>query len=148
MKLRYGYWLLLLPLFGCGQSDEAPVFVDLGTVSDCDVSRQSCTVTENALSLSLALGPDVVPLKPFAVRFQSDGASAIDKDSVVVDFQMQGMDMGVNRYRLKQDDDSYWRATATLPVCTVSRMEWMAVVEFAQGGEHYRLRFPFAVEAN
>lgn len=148
MKIRFGYFLLCFVLYACAQNDEEPVLVDLGTVSDCDVTRQSCTVTENEMSLTLALGPNVKALKPFPVQFGIEGGSSSDIENVVVDFQMEGMDMGINRYRLLQDDDRQWRGTATLPVCTVSRMEWYAELEFMRGDKRYRLRFPFAVDTN
>jgi hypothetical protein len=55
---------------------------------------------------------------------------------------MKGMDMGMNRYRLIAGEGN-WSGTATLPVCSASRMDWIALVEFSSGGKKYRAKFPF-----
>jgi hypothetical protein len=54
-------------------------------------------------------------------------------------FQMVGMDMGFNRYDLRRDAEGNWTAQVTLPVCTVSRVDWVA--ELTLDGRLYTLPF-------
>ena len=138
--------LMVLLLGACGNEQKAKV-VDLGSVAGCDVARQSCSATRDGMIVDLTLGPEVKPLEPFTVQLQLEGEPITPDESVTVDFQMEGMDMGLNRYRMRHEGPR-WLATATLPVCTASRMDWYAEVEFAARGERYTLRFPFVVEAN
>lgn len=139
--------LLMAVLLGACSDEQKVKVLDLGTVEGCDVARQSCSATRDGMIVDLTLGPEVIPLEPFTVRLQLDGDMLTQDESVTVDFQMEGMDMGLNRYRMRQEGE-HWLATATLPVCTASRMDWYAEVEFAARGERYTLRFPFVVEAN
>ena len=44
-------------------------------------------------------------------------------------WQMQGMDMGPNRYRLLSDDQQHWQAQTALPICTNKRQDWLLKLE-------------------
>jgi len=139
-------WLAVALLYGCsGEADKTRQL--LGTVSDCDAALESCRISAGGVNVSLALGPDVKPLVAFPMRLVIEGGD-VAPQSVVADFQMQGMDMGMNRYRLLLSPQSDWRGTATLPVCTASRMDWLAVVEFTLDEQPYQAIFPFHTEAN
>ena len=133
--------LMLLQLFlvGCSKSIE---FTELGLASDCDVAKNTCKVSHDRTDISMALGKDVIPLKPFDAVVTIDGIK-VEPGSVIADFQMQGMDMGVNRYRMV-GDSGMWSGKITLPVCTASRMDWTAIVEFTSSdGQRFRARFLF-----
>lgn len=148
--MRRYWWLACcitaISLLGCsGENGQARHL--LGTASDCDVANESCRISSGAVAVSLALGPDVKPLVSFPIRLQIEGGE-VAAQSVITDFQMQEMDMGMNRYRLQLSPQSDWRGKATLPVCTASRMDWLAIVEFTLDGRPYRAIFPFHTEAN
>lgn len=152
MIARKGYGtaavlMMLLALGSCGGEGEK-TYQLLGTAEKCDSAIARCQIQAKGVTGSLTLGPDVRPLSPFPVHFAVEGAGEIDPQSVVVDFQMEGMDMGMNRYRLQSLSSSTWKGTATLPVCTTSRMDWKAVVEFSMDGQSYRLVYPFHTETN
>lgn len=137
--------VLLLPLVvACSEKPEA---VLLGKVENCDAAKQSCFLkSEAGLNVYLSLGPDVQPLKPFPVELRIEGMD-VEAESVIADFQMQGMDMGINRYRLSRDGER-WRGEVTLPVCTASRMDWFTEIEVTADGKDYRAIFPFQTTAN
>lgn len=128
--------VLLLP--GC---HETTGVIELGQATGCDTSQATCMVEHENTTVSLTLGPEVVPLKPFNSTVSIQGVN-VAPNSVIVDFQMKGMDMGVNRYRLIEDGVK-WEGKVTLPVCTASRMDWIALVEFNSNGKTYRAGFPF-----
>lgn len=125
---------------------ESPSFVELGTAGNCNATTQPCVVQHERIAVTMTMGPDVVPLKPFPVQVEIQGIE-VDAGSVVVDFQMQGMDMGMNRYRLVTEN-SVWSGEVTLPVCTASRMDWIGMVEFRSAGKTYQVQFPFRTEGN
>jgi hypothetical protein len=119
----------------------------LGTAQDCDAAVETCHVDAGAIQLQLLLGPQVKPLSPFSVALAIKGGE-VAAQSVVIDFQMQGMDMGMNRYRLLHASGLSWQGEATIPVCTASRMDWLAVIEFTLNGQPYQAVFPFHTESN
>jgi hypothetical protein len=137
--------VLMLLLAACSGKSDAQRRL-LGVANDCDAALTRCRVSDDDTSVSLMMGPKVKPLQPFTLSLLIDGGK-VAAQSVVADFQMQGMDMGSNRYRL-QPGEKGWQATATLPVCTASRMDWLAVVEFELDGKPVRAVFPFHTEAN
>jgi hypothetical protein len=137
--------LLLLSLVACsGEQNEERR--SLGGAENCDAALSSCRVSDGAISVVLTMGPGVKPLQPFPFTLLIEGGE-VAAQSVVADFQMQGMEMGTNRYRL-QPQQGNWQATVTLPVCSASRMDWLAVVEFTLDGEPLQAVFPFHTEAN
>lgn len=113
------------------------------TASDCDAAEATCHVMVAGKRISLTLGPGVTALKPFSIEAQIRGTPYLEK--VIIDFQMVGMEMGINRYRLKASEKG-WRGEATLPVCTASRTDWLAVLEFQLEGKGYRVLFPFTAQ--
>lgn len=48
---------------------------------------------------------------------------------IYASWQMQGMDMGPNRYMLLSDDQQHWRAQTALPMCTNKRQDWLLKLE-------------------
>ncbi len=133
--------LLLVMLAACGSEETGRVVQ--AEASGCDAARMSCRVTVEGSEVELTLGPGVKALQPFAARAVfEDGA---DIEQLLIDFQMVGMEMGINRYRLLRAEGA-WHGKVTLPVCTASRSDWVAILEYRRDGTDYRIRFPFSAE--
>ncbi len=130
--------LLFLFIGGCTQSEQAEV-VQVEAVA-CDAAASTCQVEVDGKAVSLSLQPGLVPLKPFAISATIEDSGEIGQ--VLLDFQMVGMEMGPNRYSLLLQEGQ-WQGSATLPVCTASRGDWVAILEFQRGSRHYRVHFPF-----
>ncbi len=135
---------VLILISGCSGGENA--VVDLGMASGCDVATTVCSVDSQDMSIRLILGPDVQPLKRFPVKLDIN-SKAVDRGSVVIDFQMKDMDMGLNRYRLLPER-GHWVGEVTLPVCSNSRLDWYAQVEFMKNKTKYIARFPFKTQSN
>lgn len=77
-------------------------------------------------------------MQPF--NLSAKVASAIE---VHASFAMQGMEMGLNRYRLLQKPDGLWQAEVTLPVCMQGRSDWLVELEVKsqEDVQRYRLLF-------
>lgn len=67
--------------------------------------------------------------------------------NVHVDFAMQNMEMGLNRYRLIQSKQlSDWQAEITLPVCIQGRSDWSMLIEFEADDDIQRFQIPFSAK--
>lgn len=130
-------------LGACEQrSDDLSPATALSLAQPCNV-RSGCVAEVEDFALALSMGPEVRPLKPFAVDVERQRGPSID--SMTVAFDMKAMDMGSNRYRLIETGDG-WHANVTLPVCMSGRSDWIADFEILAEGQRYRLQVPFVLE--
>ena len=138
---------LILLLTACNSQNEEARRL-LGVAGDCDAALTTCQVSDGDITVSLHMGPGVAPLQPSPLTLSIEGGE-VDAENVVVDFQMQGMEMGMNRYRLHHQQGS-WHGTVSLPVCIASgsQMEWQATAEFILNGEPLSAGFFFISKAN
>ena len=83
-----------------------------------------CAFMHGGMPATLRFSTQPEALKPFVLSIASPN---LRKASV--SFQMVGMDMGFNRYDLRPAAGGNWTASVTLPVCTVSRVDWIAELE-------------------
>ena len=68
---------------------------------------------------------------------------------VHIDFAMQTMQMGLNRYRLMPSHQrSDWQAEVTLPLCVQGRSDWLMLIEIDTGKQIERVQIPFTAQAN
>ena len=91
-------------------------------VASCAALTQGCALDQDKLFVKTDRAP--TPLKPFALTVLAPAAQAVN-----VEVQMQGMEMGLNRYRLIRQANGEWRATITLPVCVTGRRDWLMLIE-------------------
>lgn len=119
--------------------------VALHVEKDCDSARQPCGARGDDLEIELRLGPPVRPMEAFDIQLQSMRGGLGAQARIDVQFQMRGMDMGLNRYRLDRDAHGVWRGRAILPVCTTGRSDWYAVIEIVQDGRRWSAEIPFVV---
>lgn len=74
------------------------------------------------------------PLEAFELRINAPGAAQVHAE-----FQMQGMEMGFNRYDLHPAGNGIFVSSVTLPVCVSGRRDWTLTLEI--DGMHYTLPF-------
>lgn len=133
--------LLCLILVACDDVDpEVQASRVLALDNGCDV-RSNCVGRYEGLSVSVRMAPQRSALKPFNVTLSSN----VVLEAVTVSLEMQGMDMGQNRYRLLGGEDRTWQAEITLPVCVSGRSDWVAVFELLASDGRYRLSVPFTL---
>lgn len=77
-------------------------------------------------------------MKPFHLSAESGNATEFHAS-----FAMQGMDMGLNRYRLLKQADGLWTAEVVFPVCVRGRSDWLMLLEVQtpDGLKRYQLAF-------
>ncbi|HEY0634524.1 MAG TPA: hypothetical protein VGE00_03995 [Gammaproteobacteria bacterium] len=135
--------LLLVLLTACGSgSDVSGQVVELGSAQGCDAALQPCRLTHEQAEMTLELAQDIRTLQPFHLQLQITGSQQARIQEVVVEFFMEGMEMGVNRYRLLRDGAG-WQGEITLPVCVAGRSDWRAVVEARTTDSVYRAVYRF-----
>ena len=138
-------FLCLLVVAACDRSpqDEPPI-TSLAVAGACDILH-GCEAGDAGLSVRVQFAAPARALKPFPVSVRTAG-SREPVETVMLTFFMQGMDMGLNRYRLLGDAASGWRADVTLPICVSGRSDWIAEFEFISAGQRRLLRVPFVLE--
>jgi len=135
--------LLSVLITACSESQHP---IEFAAAGNCDAAVSTCQVQYQNIVLELSLGPGVKPLQPFPMKLDIKGHSGMVQN-VIADFQMKGMDMGMNRYRLVAEK-GLWQANVTLPVCVASRADWLTLIEFEIDGKKYQASFSFQTVMN
>lgn len=136
---------LVAALQACSDDTGPPLAVQQVKVeSGCD-PRASCIASAPGFSARVSMGPDMHVLKAFPVVVQ------IESDTQVKDItfaaSMQGMDMGLNRYRLQETGaDGQWRADVILPICVSGRTDWIGLLEVRTGDLNRQIQLSFWVD--
>lgn len=135
--------LVFLPLTACNSSHNSleKKVVDLGSAEGCDSSVQSCLLAREGIKLQLELEKNLRTLQPFHLQLHIEGIEQ-PVEEVTVEFFMEGMEMGLNRYRLLYVEN-VWQGEITLPVCVAGRSDWRALVVVNSQQSRYRGVFRF-----
>jgi hypothetical protein len=134
--------VIALLVSGCDTGTDGLPLTPLQLAEPCDVEA-GCVASAAEFGLRLSMGPDIRVLTPFPLSIEVQGDQAVE--AVTVAFDMQGMDMGVNRYQLISDGARRWLANVTLPVCGSGRSDWIAAVELSTSQRRYVVEVPFVV---
>lgn len=125
------------------------------TLENCDIQKAACLFKFKNLTLEISMDKDIYYLKPFNLSVKRLFTNTSSKDtskieSIVVDFKMKNMNMGVNRFQLKKmtlKNDAYaWEGKALLPICVTGRADWVSELDILTSDSHYRLIFPILVK--
>ena len=131
-------------------SVDAPVsgsLIPLILPADCTLKGDGCTVTVGTLGTMTIHAPErIVPLHKFVLTAVPSAELAKNLGAVSVDFQMIGMDMGVNQYPLSRAADGAYTQTIILPVCTTTRTDWVALLSMTTTHGSYLAKIPFSVD--
>ncbi|MBD3670520.1 MAG: hypothetical protein HUJ29_07070 [Gammaproteobacteria bacterium] len=111
-------------------------------VANCDAAQSPCRIDTQQGALTLFLEPPVTALQPFMIRLHGERFEA---SQLFVTFTMVGMDMGLNRFVLEREAGE-WRGKGILPICSESRHDWLATLNFVSKGQPYRVEFPFVTQ--
>jgi hypothetical protein len=92
-----------------------------------------CSFSHRGTSAEVHFSVRPAPLEPFVLSVRAPGATRI-----AAEFQMNGMQMGFNRYDLRPVDGVFV-SKVTLPVCVSGRRDWTLFLDV--DGAHYALPF-------
>ncbi len=130
-KLRLLGLMVLFCVAGCAEKPSVSM--------ECPEISRGCTL--DGFRVRTSQQPQI--LKPFELRVESKEAGLADVTEVYVSFAMEGMDMGLNRYRLIRKSEGLWVAEVTLPLCVRGRADWLMQLETQTrfGSKQYLLGF-------
>ena len=143
-RARCLFFLSLLLLSGCDKTSQTELPATLlAVVPGCEV-QQGCRAEDDSISVNVQFGAVPRALHPFPISLQVNGGEPLRDVSVT--FYMQGMDMGLNRYRLVGSAASGWKADITLPICMSGRSDWVAEFELLTEQRRLQFRLPFVLQ--
>jgi hypothetical protein len=99
----------------------------------CPDPLAGCSFSHRGTSAAVHFSVKPAPLAPFELRVRTPGATRVSAE-----FQMNGMEMGFNRYDL-HPSDGVFVSKVTLPVCVSGRRDWTLYLDI--DGTHYALPF-------
>lgn len=85
----------------------------------CADPVQACVFTHRGKPAQLRFITSPRPMQPFNIELRATGANRAHAE-----FQMVGMEMGVNGYDFRAVSSGLFHATITLPVCVSGRRDW------------------------
>jgi len=132
---RRALWLLgatVLVLALLAWHFQRPTAVPVHTLACPDVLA-GCSNAEGNVHVSFGQAPRI--MQPFDLFVAAPGA-----DALFASFDMQGMQMGLNRYRLLPGPDGRWTAEVVLPVCVQGRSDWQLLLEIHEAGSVRRVQ--------
>lgn len=114
---------------------------------DCPLKGAGCALALGSVGHVLVRAPSVIkPLVKFTLDVVPQGNTAKSMGAVSVNFEMVGMDMGVNQYPLTRAADGTYSQKIILPVCTTTRTDWVADLSFSTTDGTYAATIPFVVD--
>lgn len=161
MPMKQARWLLgsfivlaLLSLVWSHRPDtltrDVPVsgpLIPIPVPTECALKGAGCSLTLGDLgSITVHAPARIVPLHKFEFTVTPSEALAKNLGAVSVDFQMIGMDMGVNDYPLTRAADGQYTQTIILPVCTTTRTDWVALLSVHTTRGAFVAKIPFTVD--
>lgn len=129
---RYAWWsllVLLAVLLGWQMRSTTPEQV---LAVACPDIVAGCGLSQAGLHVRFDHHPR--PLQKFKMMVELPGAR-----EVYASFNMRGMEMGFNRYRLLPDGPGRWQAEVLLPACVQGRKDWLVLLE--ADGARYQMSF-------
>ena len=100
----------------------------------CADPLAGCSFSHRGATVMLRFSAHPKPLEAFELRVSAPGTARISAE-----FQMNGMEMGFNRYDLRPAGNGMFASRVTLPVCVSGRRDWTLYLEI--DGAHYALPF-------
>ena len=100
----------------------------------CADPQAGCAFSHHGANVTLRFSARPTPLKAFELNVSAPGAARVSAE-----FQMNGMEMGFNRYDLHMTESGTFASTVTLPICVSGRRDWTVYLEI--DGAHYALPF-------
>lgn len=116
---------------------------------NCNPAEVACTATKQDFSVALFFPDKVHYLKPFRMQVTATGMNNSTIEAVFIDYNMVGMDMGLNRFSLLPVNDGKgqqrYEGEGILPVCVSGRVDWLANINVVTEDKVYEAVFKLEV---
>lgn len=107
----------------------------------CQPVGSVCEAGFSDATLQIEFISPVVVMLPFTARVNTKA----NISEMYLQFRMKNMDMGEQRYRLLNKGNGLWESGIVLPVCSLARSDWIAVLEVEYQKIWWRGEFEFTV---
>ena len=115
---------------------------------DCDLTQRECTTVLDNKKLNLRFSKPVKYLEKINIELELTGFAEETPKKVLVDFTMQGMQMGLSRFELrKAPENNVWRGFAILPICVSGRKDWQVQLYMQTPKANYLVKFKVLIQA-
>ena len=115
--------------------------------NNCNIESKECVVELNGSKVNILFDENIYYLKPFYVSVTNQNLKNLKLESIQIDFKMNNMNMGVNRFLLKNDKNkSIWKGKALLPICVTGRADWISEIELTTKTKKYLISLPVLVK--
>ena len=121
------FYLTLIILFSCSEN-KTP---SSNKITICPTNGNWCESPFNQHKIAIRFPKKIPYLTKFPVQVRIKNKNKINIQQLQIQFSMQGMQMGINRFNLKpklnQEDSNtqFWQAEVVLPVCVSGRKDWL-----------------------
>jgi hypothetical protein len=132
MMRRHGWWVLIVVVLAIGLLWPRLGSRDQAIIVPCQDIVAGCALSPAGLYVRFDRQPDALQRFKIFVTLP-------DVQEVHASFNMRGMEMGFNRYRLLPAGAGRWQAEVMLPACIQGRKDWLMVLE--TGGVRYEVPF-------
>lgn len=116
----------------------------------CNLQQNGCVINTAEFELRVVLEKTIYYLRPFSIHAEGKAKDNASVENIYMNFKMNGMNMGVNRFLLKKeslsDNIQRWRGNALLPVCVSGRADWLVELEIVTKQTRYILSVPVTVQ--
>ncbi|MEE9343384.1 MAG: hypothetical protein V3V12_07125 [Gammaproteobacteria bacterium] len=143
---RSAFVSVVILLVACESKDSQHAAQQLFPKEPCNIIHQPCVVSADDVSLQLSFSKKIQALSPFQVTLEMLAGRPDNVSGVTAAFSMNGMKMGVNRYRFLSTAPGSWSANVILPICVTGRSDWKIDVEIETENVRQRFEVPFAME--
>ena len=107
-------------------------------------------IETDEFEIKVLLDQNIYYLRPFIIKADGKTKNNAYLENIIVNFEMNGMNMGVNRFSLKNkallNDKQHWQGKALLPVCVIGRADWIIELELVTKRAQYILSVPMTVQ--
>lgn len=136
------------------ERDVADNTVRLPAVEHCAVNKQVCQVDYDAHSFSFSITPyDAKPMTPLTLTvtlLDSNIEQNVDSPVEAITVTIDGVNMAMNGFpiSLAPNNNNVYQGTTSLALCTLSRMEWKALVTIKSQNTNVETPFLFSTDSH
>ncbi len=136
------------------ERDVAADTVQLPAVEHCAVNKQVCQVDYDGHSFSFSITPyNAKPMTPLTLTVKlldNNAEQKNDNPIEAITVTIDGVNMAMNGFPIKltPNGENEFQGTTSLALCTLSRMEWKALVAIKSHNTNVETPFLFSTDSH
>lgn len=121
------------------------------SIKKCNAQLNKCKVNIDDFEIGIDIDRNIEYLKTFNMKLWVENKKNNFIESIYIDFKMNGMDMGVNRFKLIRNEPikfsktQSWHGKVVLPICVTGKVDWLAKIELISQKKQYEILVPIKI---